>query len=395
MLRQLAVFALLSAPFHLVAESFETGVDLQFIQREGQVLHADSLVGESVYINGSLSHEAEIDEFSVSAIREIREDGTALLDSSFRTVERIGSLPGILEWISAETVRLERDSKGAMIVPDEASRPVLRGVPRFPDHSVSPGDSWSLPAEEVHVFRIRNYLFGPYRGPVQVLYNYLENTKVQDRTMARISIEYNVYLPVRGSSQPIRLISGRSSQELLWDIEKGRPELKTEDFEFMMVMTDGRTQEFVGRGETSYRYTQSIDRPRTVSSLQSELNTLPGLTIKPTEEGILLSVTEKENILFEPESARISEDQNYLLEELSQSLKAYADRDILITGHTADYGTAPGRKELSLERAAAVAAVLFPEGRPGPGRFFLRGAGNTEPLGSDREDRRVEILILD
>lgn len=395
MLRQLVFLFLITAPFVLSAESSNSGYDLHFIQKEGQILHADSLVDESVYINGSLSHQAEIEEFSVSAVRELRDDGVAQLDSSFRTVERIGALPGILEWVSAETVQLKRDSKGVMTVPDEASRPVLRGVPRFPDHPVNPGDSWSLPAEEVHVFRIGNYLYGPYRGPVQVLYHYLENSEINGRMMANLKIEYNVYLPVRSNKEPIRLISGRSSQELLWDIELGRPELKSENFEFMMVMADGRTQEFVGSGKTSYRYTMSIDRPRTVESLQSELETLPGLTIEEAEEGVLLSVTERENILFEPESARITEEQRYLLEELSRSLQAYAERDILITGHTADYGTAEGRKALSFERAAAVADILFPEGRTGPGRFFLRGAGNTEPLGTDRDDRRVEILILD
>ena len=370
-------------------------VSLQFKQEKGQILHADALVNETVYIDGYYSHQAEIDEFSVSAVREVSEEGSAVLDSSFRTVERIGGVPGILEWISSETVRMERDMLGSLTVPIDAARPVLRHVPRFPDYPVSPGDSWSLPAEEVHLLRIRNVLYGPYYGSFMAQYQYLDNRKIEGRLFARISIEYNVYLPVRQTGEPIRLITGQSIQEILWDIENGRPEQKREDFEFLMMMADGRTQEFIGRGETTYRLTKSIDRPQAVNSLRSELGAVPGVTVQPTEEGILLSVIETDRILFEPESSVVSSDQRSRLEELARSLSAYNERDILITGHTANYGTTEGRQNLSRDRAAEVSQILFPEGRPGPGKLFLKGAGNSEPLGSDQADRRVEILILD
>lgn len=370
-------------------------VSLKFIQKEGQVLHADSLVSESVYIDGYFSHQAEIDEFSASTVRDVSEDGSAVLDSEFRTVERVGGLPGLLEWISSDTVRIERDSLGNMTVPENAARPVLRNVPRFPDYPVSPGDSWSLPAEEVHILRIRNALYGPYRSSVHVLYKYLDNKIMEGRPFARISIEYSLYLPLRQSGEPVRTISGRSTQELLWDIGYGRPEQKLEDFEFMMMMADGRTQEFIGTGRTTYRFNEIIDRSGAVESLLSELHSLPGVTVKPTDGGVLLSITETDRILFEPDLSVVSDDQRYRLEKLAQSLTAYRDRDILITGHTAGYGTGEGRRNLSRDRAAAVADILFPFGRTGPGRLFLRGAGNSEPLGSDKQNRRVEILILD
>ncbi|QEN08128.1 OmpA family protein [Oceanispirochaeta crateris] len=370
-------------------------VKLEFIHREGQIFHADSLVDETVYVDGLFSHQAEIDEFSVSAIKHVGEDGRAVIDSSFRTVERIDVLPGVLEWMNEETVRLEREMTGELFVPLEASRPVLRNVPRFPETPVKPGDTWSLPAEEVHVFRIGGIIYGPYRGDVQVLYTYVENQTLDDRHFALISMEYSIYLPVRSGTEPIRLISGHSSQQLLWDIEKGQQVHKREDFEFLMMMSNGRTQEFMGIGETNYRITASIDREEAVKSLETELESIPGVTIKPTEKGILLSVNETDRILFQPDSSIVSDDQKYRLEELARSLHAYPQRDILITGHTADYGTLEGRKKLSRDRAAAVADILFPQGRTGPGRLFLRGAGNSEPLGSDMEDRRVEILILD
>lgn len=368
---------------------------IAFIHKEGQVLHADSLVDETVYIDGYFSHQAEVDEFSVSTVRSVSEDGVAVLDSSFRTVERVDGLPGVLEWVSSETVRLQRDSTGRMIVPEAAARPVLRNVPRFPDYPVKPGDTWSLPGEEVHIFRIGKSFYGPYRGDVQVLYNYIENVLIDNHTYARMTLKYNIYLPVRTGGAPIRLITGQSSQELLWDIDNGKPELRTEDFEFMMVMADGRTQEFVGKSRTTYRLNETLITTGAAESLRSELDSVPGIFIEQLDDGVMLSVLETDRILFEAESATVSKDQLFRLDELSRSLEAYGDRDILISGHTADYGSSEGRKTLSRNRAAAVADILFPNGRPGPGKLFLRGAGNTEPIGTDKENRRVEILILD
>ncbi len=381
--------------FSLIHVHADEAVFLQYNHLEGQVLHADSLVDETIYINGYLSHQAEIDEFSVTTVRQLTGENGAILDSSFRTVERIGIFTGLYDWISSETVRFRRDERGNMIVPESAARPVLRNVPRFPDYALKPGDSWSLPGEEVHVLRINGALYGPYRGAVQVLYHYLGNELINGRTFARISLEYSVYLPVRQSGEPIRLLSGQSRQEILWDINGGKPELKTEDFEFMMMMANGNTQEFVGKGRTTYRLTESLNRRETVESLMSELDLLPGVIVESTDEGILLSVIETDHILFEPESSIVSDSQRYRLQQLSESLNVFGERDILITGYTANYGTFEGRKQLSRDRAESVADILFPNGRSGPGHFFLRGAGNTEPLGSDKANRRVEILILD
>ncbi|MDC7235312.1 MAG: OmpA family protein [Spirochaetales bacterium] len=370
-------------------------IQLRFHQTEGQVIHADSLVSETVYIDGYLSHQAEIEEFSVSTVRSVNSEGTANLDASFRTVETVEGLPGILEWVSTETVDLLRDDRGSMSIPRDATRPVLRNVPRFPETPVKPGDSWSLAGEEVHVFRIRNSMYGPYRGDVQVLYNYLEDQFIDGKRLALISMDYNIYLPVRTPGEPIRLITGQSSQNLLWDIDGGKPVEKTEDFEFLMLMADGRTQEFTGTTRTAYRVNDTLEKTGAAEILESELGDLPGVSVSKTLDGVMVSVIETDRILFEPESSVVSRDQRYRLEELSETLESYKDRDILVIGHTADYGSFEGRRKLSRDRAAAVADILFPEGRPGPGRLFLRGAGSTDPRGTDVEDRRVEILILD
>lgn len=384
-------------PFLLLVFSLEFlgSESLFFMQEEGDLFHGDSKVTEDVYINGYYSHSAEIDEFSVSSVLSVDEEGKARLESQFRTVERIGGYPGYYEWLSSETVQIERTSEGEMFLSESAARPVLRQVPRFPDYEVEPGDTWSFPAQEVHILRINGYLFGPYSSTTQVQYEYKENIISEGREVALINLGYNLYLPIRRSGEPVRLITGQSKQQILWNIVEGKPEEKWEDFEFLMFMSDGMTQEFIGQGITTYRKSRELDRPFVAEQLSSQLEDVPGLTVEPNEEGVLLSFREEERIFFEPDSALIRREERYRLERLAESLKAYADRDILITGHTAHYGTIIGREQLSRDRAAAVADLLFPEGRPGPGRLFLRGAGSHEPTGNDKDNRRVEILILD
>ena len=371
-------------------------VDLRFHHREGQVLHAESLVDESVYINGFLSHQALIDEYSVVTVLEAADQGSAVLEGDFRSVERVSGLPGVLEWTETETVRMKREALGFLSVPEEAVLPVQRSIPRFPGYPVLPGDSWSLEASELHMFRIRGAMYGPYRGDVQVRYTLdRRETTPEGTELAVILISYDLYLPVRTAGEPVRLISGRSEQELYWDISNGRPLEKKEDFEFLMVMSDGVTQEFIGSGITRYRETRQLDRNAEAGRLQEDLQDMPGVVVEPSVRGVVLTLAEADRIYFDPDSADISAKQNLALESLGVILSRYGDRDILITGHTADYGTARGRRELSLKRAGAVAGALFPEGREGPGRLFLRGAGSTEPAGVDKDNRRVEILILD
>jgi outer membrane protein OmpA-like peptidoglycan-associated protein len=89
------------------------------------------------------------------------------------------------------------------------------------------------------------------------------------------------------------------------------------------------------------------------------------------------------------------------LDKIGEILKKYADRDILVGGHTALAGTPEGRLALSRERAGRVADYLIGQGVRAPDRVVVRGYGAERPLADNsteagmRRNRRVEITILE
>jgi outer membrane protein OmpA-like peptidoglycan-associated protein len=108
-----------------------------------------------------------------------------------------------------------------------------------------------------------------------------------------------------------------------------------------------------------------------------------------------------ENIQFDPDSAVLRPEERPKLDRIAEILSRYPDRDILVGGHTALAGTAEGRMQLSIERAASVAEYLLGKNVRSPDRVVIRGYGAERPVADNRtvegmeKNRRVEIVILE
>jgi outer membrane protein OmpA-like peptidoglycan-associated protein len=101
-------------------------------------------------------------------------------------------------------------------------------------------------------------------------------------------------------------------------------------------------------------------------------------------------------VYFEPESAVLLPEARRLLDGLSTTMPA--DLRLEISGHCAFYGTEKGRRELSAERAEAVASYL--KSRIPPTVELTRVAyGGDRPVSRnlDTQDlnRRVELTVVD
>ncbi len=119
--------------------------------------------------------------------------------------------------------------------------------------------------------------------------------------------------------------------------------------------------------------------------------------VRVQEEDIITrhSFPELANFEFDSKVAQADMDK---MTELDQDIKAHPEAIIVVEGHTDNVGSEEYNKDLSLERARAVAAILEQQGYPNSIRIY--GAGYSAPIATNETDegraknRRVDVLLV-
>jgi outer membrane protein OmpA-like peptidoglycan-associated protein len=123
-----------------------------------------------------------------------------------------------------------------------------------------------------------------------------------------------------------------------------------------------------------------------------------GNTAKVERVGEGLQISFDSGILFEFGSSSLSSSIQTKLREFSETLKKYADTNILIDGHTDNVGSDDFNLKLSHKRAESVQSLLMGQG-VSSSRLGTRGFGEGSPVATNDTDagraknRRVEISI--
>lgn len=152
--------------------------------------------------------------------------------------------------------------------------------------------------------------------------------------------------------------------------------------------------------ETEPEPNQGSERDRILEHIRRELETMgmADISVRITPEGITIILG---NIQFLPDSGELMDSEKAKIKQLAQVLKEYPDRNLLVGGHTAMAGSAEGRRQISTQRAQAVADLLAALGCHKPEEILVRGYGAERPLvekGAPEEaalNRRVEITLMD
>jgi outer membrane protein OmpA-like peptidoglycan-associated protein len=122
-----------------------------------------------------------------------------------------------------------------------------------------------------------------------------------------------------------------------------------------------------------------------------------------TEEGIEIDLPS--GVLFDFNSAAIRPDAEPELEKVAAILEAYAEAEVVLTGHTDSIGSDADNQELSELRAESVRDELVQQYQVDTARLTTEGRGEKEPVapnenpdGSDNpagreQNRRVEVLV--
>jgi len=135
-----------------------------------------------------------------------------------------------------------------------------------------------------------------------------------------------------------------------------------------------------------------------VAKINRLLARLTDIRAELGDEGIIIRVS---NIRFSPDSADLPESEKKRLRELARILKGIPGNRILVAGHTALAGSSEGRRQISLERAQAVASYLIELDARKADDITVQGFGGDRPIADNSSpegmemNRRVEITILE
>jgi len=396
---------LLGAAFYGVLSGGTLGAEaLRFRYNEGELYRLITEVEEDVYLNGVFSQHASIlNKIAVETL-QVKEDA-GLLSARFLVSERASGLSGSFSLSEEHDSVFWRDASGKFTIEPGYIMPVVRDVPFFPESELEPGDTWTAQGEELHDLR-GDFYSAPVtvRFPIQVHYTYLRNETREGKRLAVLAIEYTLFerfdrFRSSGGRLPVR-ITGRSEQTYFWDIAAGRPHSYQESFDFIFHLADGQFIEFEGTSSGRLLESPRLDKEKLAKELEKELEKqgLEGASVEAEEDGVTITL---QNIQFPPNSALLWESEQRKLARIAEILRNYPERDLLVTGHTARFGSEESSQVLSEQRARAVGDFLLSLGAVEPLRLITRGMGSREPLADNsseegmRLNRRVELTILE
>ena len=394
----LAVFSQVAAETHEFTYKF----------RDGDKYRVIATVNEDVYVNRRLSYHAEILDRISMEVTGVYGDRAAI-SAAFQTAERTvvagesgTSAAPLFLWDRDYQSEFEQDRLGYLTIADRYYMPMVRNVPAFPDRNLEVGESWSAGGIEVHDFRDNFGIEEPYRIPFTANYTYLGERTWRENPYPAFAVSYRVFLEpeaVPGRVFPRRILEA-CDQIVYWDAVRGQAVAYEEYFRIVLELSDGQTFEYRGVSEAEVVEAPPMDKEDMARDIVEDISSLniPDVSVRVTDEGIVISL---ENIQFDPDSAVLRPEERPKLDKIAEILLRYPDRDILVGGHTAMAGTAAGRMQLSVERAASVAEYLLGKNVRSPERVVIRGYGAERPIADNRSlegmerNRRVEITILE
>jgi len=369
-----------------------------------------SVVDQSVYIDGVLSHSSQILNRIAVTVTNAR-DGIGEHSAVYQTSERLmydsqqrqQTPSAVFKWEREYDSVFERDKLGRITINPQYFMPMVRSIPVFPGRSINKDDTWNIEATEVHDFRDSFGIEEPYRVPFRVFYQYVGERQWEDSAYyPAFSITYNIEIrlpEVRGGVYPTRM-SETNSMILYWDRANGVEKAYTGTSRITFRMSDGRTLRFDASSKAELVDAQEMNREELASDIVNEIDRLDikDVNVNVVDEGISLSL---EDIRFHPDSERMLPGEEAKLEKIAEILKRYPGRDIVVSGHAALAGSPEYLMRLSQGRARAIADYLLSRNVRTADRIIIRGYGAERPIADNsteegmRKNRRVEITILE
>jgi len=401
----LALLLLLNTlrPFNAQCEVFE------YKHIKGARYRILSVVDEAVFLNGVLSHRAEILNRIAVEVTDVK-DGRGVHKAIFQTSERVvydaasrTQAGAGFFWAREYESVFERDKFGYLTIDPQYYMPVVRNVPVFPNKELKVLDTWRAEGYEIHDFRDSFGIEEPYRIPFTANYAYVGQREWKGKSYPVFSVSYKIASrpqAAQGRLYPVRIM-GDFDQLVYWDHSLGQAIAYEESFRMTFDMSDKRKIEFRGTAQAEFIESEIMNKEKFAAEIEKEIDRLkiPDVVVSVVDDGISLRL---ENIQFYADSNKMLPGELEKLERIAAIIKKYPDRDIVISGHTAlASGTRDDHIKLSQERAKAVADYFLANKVRTADRMVVRGYGADNPIADNKteegkqKNRRVEITILE
>lgn len=409
-----AGFFIFAANFFFAADE---GRKFEFKYREGDNFGLISTVDETVKVNGRLNHSAKIVSRVTERVEKVDENGRGWICGNFMTSEQSHSADnngGSWKWGENFESNFWRAKDGRFEIDSSYFMPVIRDLPVFPDKMLKTGDEWTAEGYEAEDLRRQLNVEEPFFVPFTAKYKYerdeegfSSDSSRTKKTFAVISAKYTLFYETEMEQTkngftadfPVTTM-GFSDRTIWWDFEKGQIDHYEENFRIVIETLTGNEYQFSGK--TKVEYTE-FKRTATEEAVQAVLEKIDGMglqdiSVTKTDRGLTISL---ENIQFEANSARLEKSEKTKIKKIGEILSSYPDNDLLVSGHTARFGSEESCQILSEQRAEAVADFLTNLGIREKKHVFTQGFGSKVPVASNSDkagmakNRRVEITILD
>lgn len=385
----------------------------RFKYNKGDAYRILSTVNEDVYLNGILSHNAQIVNRISTEVQDVTENNSGIHSSRFMTTELTNKSGQnkTLNWEGEYFSVFTRDIYGKYTISEEYFMPVVRNVPIFPEEDIKIGDKWTAEGHEAHDLRLSFGIKNPFKVPFTANYTYEGTIQKEDGTKLHVikarynlqfespqQIEQNIENKSFEQLDTPQFTLGYSDQTIYWDNEKGMIDSYSEHFRIVIETRFGNVLEFRGTAGSEITNRKKLTK-NTLDEVQQQIQELQieNTQVKSDDTGITISL---ENIQFLPDSSILMDSEKTKLQKIAKILNKFPENDLLISGHTALAGTFEARKVLSEERASSVANYLIELGVKDMYHIFTQGFGGEKPIASNdnpegmARNRRVEITIM-
>ncbi|MDX9800930.1 MAG: OmpA family protein [Spirochaetia bacterium] len=282
-----------------------------------------------------------------------------------------------------------------------SSFPFLTGFPVYPSgSSVKQGQLWTSTGDML-VDPLKKGIYTKVEFICQYKYDGITRFKGLDvyQVSAQFAIRYKKGDDFEGDKELLD-ISGSHKAVIYLTAEEGLPYFIQDNIDETYRYA-GLTYSQKGFSHTWYSDVipmkkDAVKEEITLALKESGLEG-DGYSVEEKGDGVSLTVNK---LHFVPDSAELLPGEEDKIKTIAGVLLKIPERTFLVTGHTADVGTAQSQLELSVKRAQKIAQMLAMNGIA-PDKLIFTGKGGTEPAsGNSSEEgraknRRVEIIILE